>query len=163
MIAIIILSFILEGAVSNLVSLNSLFLPLFTITSLVYTYPYFNKNKKYHFIITCIILGIIYDIAYTNSLFINTFTFTLCSLIIIYIDNYIHDSIINSTIINIIMIVLFKTISYILLFVFGFIKFDYTILLKGIYSSLILNIIYGIILYFICTFISKKFNIKKYE
>ncbi len=163
MILFIILSFILEGTISNLVSPNSIILPLFTMTSLVICYPYFNKTKKYHFIITSIIIGIIYDIAYTNSLFINTFTFIICCLIIIYIDNYIHDSLLNKTIINIIMILLFKTISYLLLFIFGFIKFNYNILLKGIYSSLVLNIIYGIILYFICDFISRKFNLKKYE
>ena len=137
MIIIIILSFILEGVFSNLVSLNSILLPLFTITSLVICYPYFNKIKKYHFIITSIIIGIIYDIAYTNSLFINTFTFTLCSLIIIYLDNYIHDSLINKTIINIILLIFFKVMSYLLLFIFGFIKFNYNILLKGVYSSII--------------------------
>lgn len=163
MILIIILSFILEGIFTNLFSFNSLFLPLFSITSLVIAYSYFNKEKKYIFILISIIIGILYDICYTDSLFINTFTFTICSLLIILIDDYISNGFINKLCINIIIIIMFKIISYLLLFVFGFIKFNQNVLMKGIYSSLILNIIYGVILYFICDKISNKLNIRKYE
>lgn len=161
MILIIIISFILEGAFTNLVSIDSIFLPLFTISSLVITYPYFNKEKKYLFIIVSFIIGIIYDIAYTNSLFINTFTFVLCSLIIILINKYIKEHFISKMIINFIMLILFKLISYLLLFIFRFINFNYNTLLKGIYSSLILNIIYGMILYYVCYRVDKKLNKRK--
>ena len=163
MILIIIISFILEGVFTNLVSIDSIFLPLFTISSLVITYPYFNKEKKYSFIIISSIIGIVYDIAYTNSLFINTFTFTICSLLLILIYNFIPDSFISRNCINIVIIIFFKFISYLLLFIFGFINFNQHILIKGIYSSLILNILYGIILYFVCDKISNKLNIRKYE
>lgn len=161
MIVIIILSFILEGIFTNIVSMNSIFLPLFTITSLVITYPYFNKEKKYKFIIMSIILGIMYDIVYTNSLFINTFSFTICGLIIIFIDFLIPDSFFGKIGTNLLLIIIYKIISYFLLIIFGFIKLNYNILFKGIYSSLILNIIYGIILYFVCDLISIKLNIRK--
>ncbi len=161
MIILIIISFILEGIFTNLISINSLLLPLFTITSFVFTYIYFNKEKKYTFIIISFIIGILYDIAYTNSLFINTFTFLICSLLIILINRYIKDSFISRMIINILIIISFKFISYLLLFIFGFINFNYNILIKGIYSSLILNIIYGLFLYFICDKIDNKLNRRK--
>lgn len=161
MIIAIIISFILEGIFTNLISINSIFLPLFTITSFVITYPYFNKEKKYLFIITSFIIGVIYDIAYTNSLFINTFTFILCSLLIMLINKYIKENLISKIIINIFITIMFKIISYLLLFTFGFIKFNQNILLKGIYSSLILNIIYGLILYIICDKINRKLKLRK--
>ena len=161
MIIAIIISFILEGIFTNLISINSIFLPLFTITSFVITYPYFNKEKKYLFIITSFIIGVIYDIAYTNSLFINTFTFILCSLLIMLINKYIKENLISKIIINIFITIMFKIISYLLLFTFEFIKFNQNILLKGIYSSLILNIIYGLILYIICDKINRKFKLRK--
>ena len=161
MIIAIIISFILEGIFTNLISINSIFLPLFTITSFVITYPYFNKEKKYLFIITSFIIGVIYDIAYTNSLFINTFTFILCSLLIMLINKYIKENLISKIIINIFITIMFKIISYLLLFIFGFIKFNQNILLKGIYSSLILNIIYGLILYIICDKINRKLKLRK--
>ena len=161
MIIAIIISFILEGIFTNLISINSIFLPLFTITSFVITYPYFNKEKKYLFIITSFIIGVIYDIAYTNSLFINTFTFILCSLLIMLINKYIKENLISKIIINIFITIMFKIISYLLLFTFEFIKFNQNILLKGIYSSLILNIIYGLILYIICDKINRKLKLRK--
>lgn len=161
MIAIIIISFILEGVLTNIINMNLILLPLFTIVSLVITYPYIKNNYK--FIIISIIIGLLYDIAYTNSLFINTFTFTLCSLLIIFIDKFIKESFIGRMFINIFMIIIFKTLSYLLLFIFSFIKFDYNILINGIISSLILNIIYGLLLYFICDRISIKLNIRKKE
>lgn len=161
MIAIIIISFILEGVLTNIINMNLILLPLFTIVSLVITYPYIKNNYK--FIIISIIIGLLYDIAYTNSLFINTFTFTLCSLLIIFIDKFIKESFIGRMCINIFMIIIFKTLSYLLLFIFSFIKFDYNILINGIISSLILNIIYGLLLYFICDRISIKLNIRKKE
>ena len=161
MIAIIIISFILEGVLTNIINTNSIILPLFTIVSLVITYPYIKNN--YTFIIISIIIGLLYDIAYTNSLFINTFTFTLCSLLIIFIDKFIKESFFGRMCINIFMIIIFKILSYFLLFVFSFIKFNHNILIKGIISSLILNIIYGLILYFICDRISIKLNIRKKE
>ncbi len=161
MILIIIISFILEGILTNIINMNSIILPLFTITSLVITYPYFKTEKNYKFIMISISMGLLYDIAYTNSLFISTFTFTLCSLLIIIIDKYIPESFFSRMCINICLIIAFKFISYLLLFIFQFIKFNQNVLIKGIISSLILNIIYGLILYFICDKLSIKFNIKK--
>lgn len=161
MILIIIMSFFLEGIFSNIININSIILPLFTITSLVITYPYFNKDKKYLFIIISFIIGIVYDIAYTNSLFINTFTFLICSLIIILINKYIKYNFISNMLTNILVLVLFKFISYILLFIFRFINFNNNILLKGIYSSLILNITYGIFLYYVCFKVNKKLKSRK--
>lgn len=163
MIIIIILSFLLEGIFTNIVSMNSYLLPLFTITSLVITYPYFNKEKQYRFVLAATIIGIVYDIAYTNSLFVSTFTFSICSLLIILINNYIPNSFIGKMCINIFTIILFRIISYLLLFIFRFTTFNYHILIKGILSSLILNIIYGIFLYYVCYRVSKKLNIKTYK
>lgn len=163
MIFIIIISFFLEGIISNLINANSYLLPLFTITSLVITYPLFNKEKKSLIIITSFIVGIMYDIAYTNSLFINTFTFILCSLLIILLYMYIPDNLVGKTSINLFLIVSFKFISYLLLFIFGFINFNQHILIKGILSSLILNIIYGLLLYYICEKITIKSKFKQYK
>ena len=163
MIFIITISFFLEGIISNLINANSYLLPLFTITSLVITYPLFNKEKKSLIIITSFIVGIMYDIAYTNSLFINTFTFILCSLLIILLYMYIPDNLVGKTSINLFLIVSFKFISYLLLFIFGFINFNQHILIKGILSSLILNIIYGLLLYYICEKITIKSKFKQYK
>ncbi len=158
---IMILSFLLEGIVTNLVNYQSLLIPAFTITSLVIIYPYFNKEKRHHFFIASAILGICYDIVYTNSLFINTFTFALCSLIILLIYNFISHNFINTMLLNIFFIALFRSLSYGLLILFRHMSFDKNIILSGILSSLILNVVYGLILYFVCDRLSYKLNIIK--
>jgi len=72
-ILLIFLSFLLEGFFTNLVSLNSIFIPLFTLTSLIMLYPFFDINNNSHkYIIVAIVFGLLYDIVYTNSSFINT-------------------------------------------------------------------------------------------
>ena len=139
---IIIISFLLEGIVTNLISMHSLLIPAFTITSLVIVYPYFNKEKKHLFLLTSLCVGICYDIVYTNSLFINTFSFLICSLIILLINSFLSHRIYIVMLTNLFIIVLFRVCTYFLLITFSDnMFFNKELLVKGIYSSLILNII----------------------
>ncbi len=159
---IIILSFLLESIATNIVNKSSLFIPLFLLTSLVFLYPYFN-NKKENFIITTSICGLIYDISFTNSIFINTLSFGICGIIIIKIYNYINNNMFNSSFLNIIILIMYRIISYLLLCIVNYTSFDESILLKGIYSSIIANVIYGIVIYLVTKFIYKKSKIKGIE
>ncbi len=143
---IIIFSILFESAISNVVNLYSLFFPLFLITSLSILYPYF-KGKTQKFIITCTICGFIYDLVFTHSLFVNTISFSLISLFIMLCYNYINYNIVSSGFINIITITIYQTIHYFLLCILDYLKFNEINLLKCILSSIILNLIYGIIIY----------------
>lgn len=162
-IIFIIFSFLFEGIFTNLISLNSLLIPLFTLTSLIILYPFFDIKENWHkYIIVSIIFGMLYDIVYTNSIFINTVSFSLCSVIVIIINNYLKPSILIKLGILLINIIIYRIITYLLLCVFNYLKFNENILIKGIYSSIIANIIYGIIIYLLSDWISKKFKIRKY-
>lgn len=159
---VIIFSFLFESMFSNIVNINSFLTPLFFLTSLSILYPYF-KNKKFNFVIISIICGLLYDISFNNSAFINTISFGMCSGLIILSYNYVSYSIYSSNFINIINIMIYRIISYLLLCIVGVINFNELILLEGIYNSLLVNLIYGIILYIIIDLISKIFNIKRVE
>ena len=152
-VVILILSFLLEASIPNVINLSSLFIPLFVVTSLSILYPYF-KNQK--FIVVC---GLIYDIAFTHSPFINTLSFSLISLFIMFCYNYINYNILSSNIINIVTIIVYQIINYFLLCIVDYVKFNEMSLLKCISSSLILNIVYGIIIYLILKGIKKILNI----
>ena len=158
----IIISFILEGVFTNLVGINSFLLPLFTVTSLTILYPYFNNNHN-KFIGVCALVGFFYDIIYTESVFINTFSFTIMSMFIIIIYNYINMNIFNINGLNVIIIIIFKIVSYMLLCIVGYCHFKSNVLIRGIYHSLIINIIYGIIFYIITDIIGKRLGIRKIE
>lgn len=159
---ILIFSFLFESAFSNIIPKNSILIPLFLLTSLTILYPYF-KNNNINFVITSVICGFIYDISFTNSLFINTLSFASVSGLTILIYNYINYNICSSNILNMIILISYRIISYILLCIIDIIKFNEMSLIQGIYSSLIVNIIYGLIIFIIIDLLAKIFNIKRTE
>jgi len=159
---IMIFSFLFESVFSNIVNNHSLLTPLFLLTTLSILYPYF-KNNKTNFVIVSIIWGLLYDIAFTNSPFINTISFGLSSGLIILVYNYVSYNIFSSNFINIINIIFYRTINYLLLCIIDFINFNEFTLLEGIYNSLLVNVIYGVIIFVIVNLLSKIFNIKRVE
>ena len=156
---VIIFSFLLETAITNVVSLDSFLIPLFLLTSFSIVYPYF-KNKLY-FTLTCIILGIVYDISTADSIFINTISFGVVSFFIILCYNYLKYNIYSSTFINIFVIIIYRIVGYLLLVIIGYFTFNYNIL-DGIYNSFIINIIYGVIIYLVLKRISEYLKTKRY-
>ena len=159
---ILIFSFLFEAAFTNIVNNYSFLTPLFLITSLSILYPYF-KNNKFNFVIASILCGLFYDIGLTNSPFINTISFGICSGLIILGYNYMNYNIVNSNFINIIVICIYRIVSYLLLCIIDFVKFNEMFLLEGIYNSLLVNVVYGIIIFIIVSLIAKIFNIKRVE
>lgn len=156
---ILIISFILEGIVSNLVPLNSLFIPLLSVVAIFSVYPLFDSDKK-KYLITSFIYGLLYDIVYTNCLFVNSFVFFLTALVITMIYNYVTVNKFNYIFINTLILLFYKTVSYIVLCLFKYLEFNEYTFIKGLYSCLIINIIYGLILYFVIVFIAKKYRLK---
>ena len=156
---LIIFSFLFESTMTNIVNINSFLTPLFLITSLVILYPYFKNNIN--FIIVSIVCGLFYDIVFTDSIFINTISFGFCSLFIILCYNYFKYSIYSSNLINMFNIIIYRLISYLILVIVDYINFNVYSLFEGIYNSLIINIVYGVIIYFISDLLSKIYNIKK--
>lgn len=159
---ILTFSFLFETMFTNIITIDSFLIPLFLLTSLSILYPYFKKNKL-TFFIASVICGFFYDIMVTNSPFINTISFGICSAFIILGYNYMNYNIVNSNFINVIIIIIYRVVSYLLLFIIDFIKFNENNLLQGIYNSILVNIIYGVILYIVIDLTSKIFNIKRVE
>lgn len=159
---ILTFSFLFETMFTNIIIIDSFLIPLFLLTSLSILYPYFKKNKL-TFFIASVICGFFYDIMVTNSPFINTISFGLCSGLIILIYNYMNYNIVNSNFINIINIIFYRIISYLLLCIIDIVKFNEFRLLESIYNSLLVNVIYGIIIFVIVDLIAKIFNIKRVE
>ncbi len=159
---ILIISFFLEAIYTNIVSIDSLFIPLFAFTSLILIYPYFNK-KDINYVIVCLILGLFYDIVFSDSAFVNTMCFAVLGTINIICNKYVKYNIYTSNIINLILIITYRIISYVMLLSINYVVFNSYIFFKGIYSSLIVNFLYGIVLYLIIELIAKIFNKKRVE
>ena len=159
---VLIISFLLEAVFTNLVNNNSLLIPLFTLTTLVMIYPYFNK-KNINYILVCLIVGLFYDIVFADSIFVNTVSFGIVGALTMLCYNYVKYNIYSSSIVNIIMLITYRIISYVILLSINYITFNNKVFFRGVYKSLIANIIYGILLYLIIEIIAKKFNKKRVE
>ena len=158
----LIISFLLEGMFTNFISTNSVLIPLFTLTSLVVIYPYFNK-KNINYIIICLIMGVLYDVVFINSLFINTICFSIMGGLTILCYSFVKYNIYTSNIINILILIAYRIITYIMLLSINYITFNSSILFKGIYSSILINVLYAIMSYFILEIIAKIFNKNRVE
>ena len=152
------LSFILDGILSRYLYSSTFFLPLFTIVSLIIIYPYFNNHYDKYFRYLMII-GSLYDIVYFNTLFYNFFLFILIGFIVGFINYLLSNNLYTNILITSVSIVFYRFATYIFMVIFKNFNFDINILIKSIYSSLILNIIYCIIIYLITEIYSKKHKI----
>ncbi|MDD2489939.1 MAG: rod shape-determining protein MreD [Bacilli bacterium] len=143
------LSFYLDGLLSiyqsySLFSFLS-FLPLFTITSLVLIFPYFTKQKPY--LKYCFILGLFYDVAYTNTLLLNAVVFTLIGILIKCLYFYLNNNFLNGILINIITIISYETILYLILTIVQYLSFNLNTFILMLISFIITNTIYYAIIY----------------
>ena len=138
----IIISFILEYILSFYLKYTTIFKPLFVYMNI----PFLTRCKKNSILI--LIIGIFYDVM-NDTIFINLLLFLLLYRFSNYLKNK-KDNIFYFLIINIVFIIFYKVINYCILSFLNIIKFNINILLTDIYSSFFINIVYTIVLYFIC-------------
>lgn len=156
---IMIISLILDGILSNFLPYNdlSLFTPLLTIVSIFLIYPFY-KKKETNYFITIAILGIIYDLFYTNLLFFNAALFLIIGYITKIIYKNLEISVIKLIIYLITIITIYELATAAIIFIFNLVPITMTKVIYKITHSLLLNIIYGEVVYIILKIIPKKYK-----
>ena len=144
MIILSIVSFYLEQLLILIFDDNHILIPLFSLVSMILSYQLLKKKSNLLFV--GLVFGLIYDIALTQTLFLNTLIFLLMSFIIIFYNKIASYNMINTIIITIISIILYRVLTYIPYIVLYDKTIDIIDLFRSIYSSLIINILYVIIL-----------------
>lgn len=136
---IIFLSFFLESNLSLFIPINTLFFNIcFVFSSLIIISKMVENKNKYYLMV--IIISLVYDLIFTNRLGFSVLTFLISSIFIKNIDKLIFS---NSDIIKYLSIfAIYRLISYFILIIVGYLPFNYIVLLKSIYSSIILNLVY---------------------
>lgn len=159
----VIVSFFLESIVSNFVGIDSkVLVPLFTLVSLIIIYPYFNSNNKDYFK-TCIVIGLFYDFVYTDTFILNAMAFLTIGYFITKYNYLFSTNSVNLCIMIPLSVTLYRIFIYSILCLAGFISFNTDNLFLSIYSSIVINIIYGLIVYIITNYFAKKYRIKKID
>lgn len=150
----------LEISLSNIFSPMQ-FMPLFSISCLVLIYPQFKSNKLNYIICSCII-GLIIDILITDIVFINMLCYFIISSLIIFIFKYIDCNFISSQLVNTLIIIIYKVLSFIILVITGYIKPNITKLVNNINATIYINIVFCalfyILLYKIYFYFFKKYD-----
>ena len=160
-IIILIISFILDGILTNflpyLVNDLSLFTPLLTLVSIFMIYPFYKKKQNKYFIIITIV-GILYDLFYTNLLFFNASLFIIIGLITKYIYKNFKINYIRIIIYIILIITFYELLTGIIILIFNLVPITLPKVIYKITHSLILNIIYSEIIYLILKKLPKKYK-----
>ncbi len=158
-----IVSFFLESIVSNFVALDSqLWIPLFSLVSLIIIYPYF-KGQEQNYLKVCALIGFCYDIVFTDTLLMNFVIFIGIGVLIQGINHIFSTNMINICFMVPVIVALYRLVSYLILCLAGFFHFEWQSLGVSIYSSLLLNIMYAVIVYLITDRIAKRYRIYKVD
>ena len=158
---IIIVSLLLDGILSNflpyLYTNLSIFTPLFTLVSIFMIYPFFKKKEKTYFILIFIV-GIIYDLFYTNLLFFNGVLFITIGLLIKYIYKTYEITPLRLILYIIILITSYEFLTSLVLLIYNVVEVTFYKVFYKIINSLLLNIIYGELIYLIIKLIPNKYK-----
>lgn len=144
-IILIILSLLLDGYLSTIISSSSYFLPLLTLTTIYLIYPKYNKKISSYKLIV-IIVGLIYDLLYTNLLLFHAVIFYILSFLIIHIYKNYSQTKLTTILSLIILIVVYELLVASIFFIFQVSTITFIKLITKIFKSLLLNIIYALVL-----------------
>ncbi|MDD4036422.1 MAG: rod shape-determining protein MreD [Bacilli bacterium] len=162
----IIISFLLEGLVSHFFPfmLNNIgaFYPMFTLISLVLIYPYFNKDNT-KFSRVGILAGLFYDMVYTNMFPFNIVSFFIMTLLIRLLNLYLSNNYINALIMCLTVLIGYEFSNFIVLNIIGYTTISFNSFFYKLYNSILINLLYVIIGYYLLTRISKKYNIRRID
>ena len=157
-VIILIVSFLLEGVISNFVTINGYLAPLFTLVALIMICPFFENSADYYKY--AFFTGLAYDLIYTDTIIFHAIIFCFMAFIIIRLNLVLSDNYVNVLIIIAICILVYRVITYGLLILVSSMSFDFLSLVFSILKSLIINLIYSVILFFVVKKIQKKYKYK---
>lgn len=161
-IIIMFISLILDGILTNflpyLVSDLSIFTPMLTVIGIFIVYPYFYKNNKKYFIFS-FICGVIYDLFYTNLYVVDGIIFLLIAFVTVKINKNIQVNVFSILYQAILAIILYEVSLALIFVIFNVVPITFLGVLYKISHSILLNVIYAFILYFIL----KNFTVKYFK
>lgn len=153
------ISLIIDGILTNYLPFLpndlSLFTPLLTITSLIFIYPFYRKQEKKYYI-TLFVTGMIYDLFYTNLLFFHAVIFLILGIIIKWIYKNYEITPLRILIYISIIIICYEFLVGFILYIFQIVPVSIERILYKIKHSMILNLVWGEIIYWILSIYNKK-------
>ena len=147
----VIISFLLDGIISNIIPFNlvdpSYFKTIYSVISLVIIYNYFDNPKKYLTIL--ITLGVFFDIIYTNTFILNIIVFLIIYIVLSNLDYIITTNIFTINLKSIVCISTYHITTYIILLLANYNNYSIKLLGLILVRSIFMTIIYTKISYLV--------------
>ena len=134
----------------------SLFTSLIVPITIYLIYPLYNKRTS-NYLITSFFIGEIYDLIFTNLLLFNGILFILIAIITYILNKHFNINKFTNIIFIILIITFYETTSSTIFIILNNINITTNDIIYKITHSLLINILYGYIMYY---FLNRK---KKYE
>ena len=159
-IILLIISFLLQGLVSNFIGVNSsIFYTVYVLISLLIIYPHFENKKKY--LILLFIFGLLMDLVYTNTTLLNVSLF----FIIYYFSRMFHFflpyNLLTINISNILSVFIYNIITFLMLVILRVDSYSFISLIKLLGSSILMSIIFTSIVYWLVNYLKKRLDLKE--
>ena len=162
-IILLIISFLLQGILSNFLAYTtdtvSIFSTVYVLITLMLLYPHFENKRKY--LIILVIFGWLVDAVYCNTFLLNIGIFYL----VYKFNNFFHfifpDNLFTINLSNLLGVFIYHIISFLIL---SLIKYDhYNLMMLGrmMYCSIIMTIVYTTISYYVIKIIKEKIELKE--
>lgn len=162
-IIVVILSFLLDGILTNFLPFGvgdlSFFTPLTTLVSLVVVYQlfYYSHNQK-KYLIMSFIIGFLYDLFYTNLLFFNAFLFLLLAYITTFLYKQLGEGYIRILIRVLLAILLYEVLTAVCIIILNLVPMSLERLWYKFSHSIFLNLAYAEVIFIIIQLIPKKYR-----
>lgn len=149
-ILIIIFSLFLDFLLSNInYSLLSYFYPMLTITIIVYLSNLYTNPNRSNYYLLVFLTSIIYDSIFVGNLLITVSSFMIVAILNMFLKRHLRSNLFNNILMLILSIILYEVFILLLLFVVGYKRFEFSMLLYKITHSLLLNTIYIVIMFLV--------------
>lgn len=149
-ILIIIFSLFLDFLLSNInYSLLSYFYPMITITTIVYLSNLYTNPNRSNYYLLVFLTSIIYDSIFVGNLLITVSSFMIVAILNMFLKRHLRSNLFNNILMLILSIILYEVFILLLLFVVGYKRFEFSMLLYKITHSLLLNTIYIVIMFLV--------------
>ena len=136
-----IISLVLDILINRFINQDSLFIPLFTLVSIL-----FIKNDKYYYI-KLFLIGFLYDLLFTNYYVLNAFIYLIIGFINNMLLRIIDKNIIGYIFITIIDIFIYQLFLFLIFKIFRVNSYDLYDFIFIIKHYFLINILYLILIY----------------
>ena len=163
-IILLIISFLLQGILSNFLAYTSgaisIFSTIYVLITLLLLYPYFENNKK-KFLILLVIFGGLTDLVYCNTFLLNISIFYMIYKFSNIFHFFLPYNLFTINFSNLLSIFLYHILTFLLLSLLKYDNYTFLMLTKILASSIIMTIIYTTISYLFIKLIREKKELKE--